>query len=131
MPLTLENKEIIDEKLAKLHSKLEQSTLLYGGITKQTLNARKTQHIDQRQPEGFFGKVSIKPTLNIKIGVRNEEAQLKQVKCAETYIMKRLVALYGDKCDNSRNKDGKLSNRGGAGMKKEPKITYRVYVMYE
>lgn len=97
----------------------ENIEFIYGGITENTLEERKTQHIRDKQPSicdasWIISKKAI-TTINIK-DVNKLETYRGLIAEIEQYLINELNTKYGNKCKNDRNIYGTISQRGGAGV---------------
>jgi len=127
------NKRHINIFLSKFNEDINN---IYGGTTENTLEKRKYQHINNMKPYicNSSWKISQKPitTINIK-NINNIKTYKDNIALVEQYLIDELDKKYGEKCINSRNNDGSISQRGGAGVQLE-KIhlndAYKFYIFY-
>ena len=109
------HKNHIDNFLSNFHENIE---FIYGGITENTLEERRTQHIRDKQPticnSWIISKKAI-TTINIK-DVNKLETYRVLISEIEQYLIDELNKKYGNKCQNGRNRDGQISQRGGSGV---------------
>ena len=110
------HKNHIDNFLSNFHETIE---FIYGGITENTLEERKTQHIRDKQPticnsSWIISKKAI-TTINIK-DVNKVESYRVLIAEIEQYLIDELNKKYGNKCKNDRNRDGTMAQRGGSGV---------------
>jgi hypothetical protein len=109
-------KKHIDNFLSNFHENIE---FIYGGITENTFEERKTQHIKDKQPtmcnsSWIISNKSI-TTINIK-DINKLDNYKNLIAEVEQYLINELNKKYGNKCKNDRNRDGTISQRGGAGV---------------
>ena len=109
------HKNHIDNFLSNFHETIE---FIYGGITENTLEERKTPHIRDKQPticNSLIISTKAITTINIK-DVNKLESYRVLISEIEQYLINELNTKYGNKCKNDRNRDGTISQRGGAGV---------------
>jgi hypothetical protein len=109
------HKNHIDNFLSNFHENIE---FIYGGITENTLEERRTQHIIDKQPticnSWVISKKAI-TTINIK-DINKLDNYKTLITEVEQYLINELNTKYGNKCQNGRNRDGQISQRGGSGV---------------
>lgn len=113
---------IRDSTKDKINNKISNYpniTIIYGGATDQTLNQRKNQHIES--DNRFNG---------MKMKLIHTTKSFKLVKEIEEYLIEELAKKYKNKCINDHNNNGKIAQRGGAGIREGSKL-YRFYIMYK
>ena len=115
MTIRKSTKEKINQKI----SEYSNITMIYGGATEQTLNTRKTQHIET--DNRFNG---------MKIKCVHTTASHKTAKEAEEYLIEFLDKKFKKKCINNHNNNGTIAQRGGAGLPENHK-KYRIYIMFK
>jgi len=114
--MTTLHKKHIDNFLSNFNNNIE---FIYGGITENSLEGRRTRHIKDRQPSmcnssWVISKKAI-TTINIKKNDKLEDYK-DLITEIEQYLINELNKKYGNKCKNDRNRDGIISQRGGAGV---------------
>ena len=96
----------------------ENIEFIYGGITENTLEERKSQHIRDKQPTICNSWIILKKaitTINIK-DVNKLETYRVLISEIEQYLINELNTKYGNKCKNDRNMDETIAQRGGSGV---------------
>jgi hypothetical protein len=119
--------------------KLEQNKILkiYGGITKDELNERFTEHVKDNKPEGFNNTWEIylnKPLVIIQINKSKFtlEEYKDLISRIEQYLIDQLNKFFGVKCVNDRNEDGTIAQRGGSGIHDlKYGDEYKLYIFYK
>ena len=102
----------IDIFLSKLHENIE---FIYGGVTENTLDERRNQHIRIKQPtticdsSWIISKKAI-TTINIKY-VNKLEAYRVLISEIEQYLIDELNKKFENKSKNDRNIDGTMAHR--------------------
>ena len=109
-------KKHIDNFLFNFHENIE---FIYGGITENTFEKRKIQHIKDKQPTMCNSSWIISnkaiTTINIK-DINKLDYYRNLIAEVEQYLINELNKKYGNKCKNDRNHDGTIAQRGGAGV---------------
>lgn len=112
---TLHRKHI-DNFLSKVDTNIKY---IYGGVTENTFEERKIQHIKDKQPticnSSWIISEKAITTINIKYIDKLEDYR-NLIAEVEQYLINELNKKYGNKCKNDRNRDGTISQRGGAGV---------------
>lgn len=108
--------------------KNEHFIYVYGGITDQPLETRRRQHILDNQPYGTDNSVLIERLLRLEI---KGQQTVDQIKLAENFLINYLDERYPTILRNDRNLDGRVAQRGGAGIDPTIGKEYFVYVMYK
>ncbi len=110
---------------------IQHNEFIYGGITKNTIEERLHQHINNRQPIGvnsYWKMYKDKPITRINIKHNTPPELLSEI---ENYLIEKLFEKYEDRCLNDRNIDGTPAQRGGTGEHDiEVGETYSIYIMY-
>lgn len=106
----------IDIFLSKFHENIE---FIYGGVTENTLDERRHQHIRIKQPticdsSWIISKKAI-TTINIKY-VNKLEAYRVLISEIEQYLIDKLNKKFENKSKNDRNIDKTTAHRGGCGI---------------
>ena len=118
MSLSL-HKRHIDNFLSNFNKNIEY---IYGGITENSFEERKTQHIENNQPSkcDLSWVISDKAitTINIKHTSKLEKYK-KLISDIEQYLIDELNEKYKNKCKNDKNKNGTIAHRGGAGVQSQ------------
>jgi hypothetical protein len=117
----------IDRGINKFLS--ESTRKVYGGITDQTIDERKQEHVNTNDPKGSNENMKIEKLTTITITDLDRDGAL--VKWAEMYLINTLSEKFKKKCLNDRNKDGSIAQRGGAGAHYSVGKQYKIYIMYE
>ncbi len=111
-----------------------QNYYIYGGVSKQDLNDRQTQHINDKKPIECNDKWEIKKitTLTIKDNNKFEEYKIL-ITDIENYLINKLCEVNLNKCVNSKNNLGFLDQTGGRGVDiddMEIGDEYKFYLFY-
>jgi hypothetical protein len=101
--------------------------MVYGGITKKSLEERQEEHIQKSKK---FDGMRIIEIFTIELKSTNARDN-NQVKYSENHLIKKLNEKFGKKCINDRNDDGSIAQRGGTGIDGQVGDMYKLYVMYK
>ena len=117
--------KIIDELQEIYNSDDKKIKYVYGGITKQLIDKRFKQHINKNND--FLGLVEFdkewnfykKPLIFVEIkNIFSIDEYLIYIKDLENFLINELFNKFGEKCVNSKNKNGCMKQTGGAGINK-------------
>lgn len=111
-----------------------QKYYIYGGVSKQELNDRKTQHINDKKHIEFNDEWEIVKitTLTIKDINKLEEYKIL-ITDIENYLINKLGEVNFNKCVNYKNNFGFLDQTGGRGVDindMEIGDEYKFYLFY-
>lgn len=127
------HKTMIDQKLATIS--IDSIEYIYGGVTEDTLKIRKSAHVKNKQPPTCDNTWKIETVTSILITNEYTKSEFKKlIKEVENYIINSLDAKFGSKCQNDRNKNNAIAQRGGAGISvKNIGIgdNYKIYICYK
>lgn len=115
-PAALYKRHINNFFLFKFNENIEY---IYGGITENSFEERKSQHIKDNQPSECHSSwmISKKAITTINIKHKNKVEEYKNlISYVEQYLIDELDKKYGNKCKNDRNKNKTIAQRGGAGV---------------
>jgi hypothetical protein len=94
---------------------------IYGGQTYRDIELRQKEHIAE---DIKFKKMDIYEIPNCHTKNPNQSQYV------ENYLINKLNEKFSIKCINDRNKDGAISQRGGAG-ENNSNVLHRFYIMYK
>lgn len=109
---------------------------IYGGVTENTMNTRRTEHIRDRKPvecdSNWIISQKAITTITINDDTPEKLEQYKQtISGVEQYLINALDKKYERKCVNDRNNDMTIAQRGGAGIRLNKNDKYEVYIFYK
>jgi hypothetical protein len=124
-------KKHIDNFLSNFHENIE---FIYGGVTENTFEERKTQHISDNifNSSWIISNKAI-TTINIK-DINKLDHYRNLIAEVEQYLINELNKKYGNKCKNDRKRDGTISQLGGAGVQNKNlqlNDAYKLYIYYK
>jgi hypothetical protein len=126
-------KKNIDNFLSKFNEKIN---FIYGGVTENTFEERKTGHINKNRTRfnsSWIISDKAITTINIK-NINKLDDYRGLITEVEQYLIDKLNEKYGDKCINNRNKDETIAQRGGAGVQNQNlqlNDAYKLYIFYK
>lgn len=141
MALTLSNKNkyTIKSQITKYINKFvnpEQVKYIYGGITEEEIEYRKTQHIRDNKPEECNKKWKIISIPNTSIDILSNNHELieeykTEIEELENHLIAKLNKKYELKCVNARDKDNTIQQTGGRGLNIQLGDEVKFYIFYE
>jgi hypothetical protein len=112
----------------------EDVKYIYGGITENSFEERRQEHIRHRQPLCDFTWIISERAITT-INIKNENIDYyDKIKDTEQYLIDKLNEKFGNKCKNDRNNDGNIAQRGGAGVQNqnlELNDAIKFYIFYK
>ena len=113
---------IIKQKINAAVDEIKQNhsiISIYAGQTSKSVTERLEQHI--REDSKFVGMEAYELT---SIDIHSPKLAAK----AEQYLINKINDLYGQRCINSKNEDGTVSQMGGVGESQKYE-SHRLYVL--
>jgi hypothetical protein len=122
------------DKFISFHLEEIQKYHIYGGVSKQKLDDRKNQHINDKKPLECNDEWNIVKITTLTIKDINKLEEYKNlITEIENYLINKLGKVNINKCVNSKDNFGFLDQTGGRGVDiDDMKVgdEYKFYLFY-